>query len=52
MGRAWTRLRAQIRKHLVGIAAAAAMGVLVLLGHIEWLELRSLDLLFELRRAR
>jgi len=51
MGRACARLYSQIRKYLVGSAAAAVTLALVLFGQLEWLEYRSLDWLFELRGA-
>jgi adenylate cyclase len=51
MGRACARLYSQIRKYLVGVAAAAITLGLVLFGQLEWLEYRSLDWLFELRGA-
>jgi adenylate cyclase len=54
MGRLETRLFGQIRKHLVGIAAAAATLALVLFGHsalvdLELLEYWAFDRLFDLR---
>jgi len=44
-------LYSQIRRYLVGIAAAAITLALVLFGQLEWLEYRSLDWLFEFRGA-
>src|SRR5262249_30059494 len=41
MGRTLARLYGQIRKYLVGIAAAGVTVGLVLLGQMEWLEYRS-----------
>jgi adenylate cyclase len=49
MGRLGARLFGQIRKYLVGGAAAAVTVAFVLFGQLEWLEYRSLDWLFELR---
>jgi adenylate cyclase len=49
MGRLGARLFSQIRKYLVGGAAAAVTVAFVLFGQLEWLEYRSLDWLFELR---
>src|SRR2546422_1614840 len=52
MGRLWARLLGQIRKYLVGVAAAAATLALVLLGPVERWEPLWFDQLFEFRGPR
>src|SRR5437879_3306417 len=52
MGRLWARLFGQIRKYLVGVAAAAATLALVLLGPVERWEPLWFDQLFEFRGPR
>ena len=52
MGRALARLYGQIRKYLVGIAAAAVTLGLILFGAAERWELLWFDQLFELRGMR
>ena len=52
MGRLWARLVGQIRKYLVGIAAAAITLALVLFGPVERWESLWFDQLFEFRGMR
>src|SRR5262250_3452462 len=52
MARAFARLYGQIRKYLVGIAAAAVILGLILFGAAERWELLWFDQLFELRGMR
>jgi len=52
MGRLWARLFGQIRKYLVGIAAAAVTLALVLFGPVERWEPLWFDQLFEFRGPR